>query len=188
MLNSGCHSLRVSAAPGALQWACSPWSSPPALLSGCHREGRISPRVIQQAVAGDSLPPRPFRRSALHSCVCAPLPLCICTHLCVTAWTRVLYMSNSVHRRTNWNQEWRSSKISLGGQPCGLVLSLACSTLAASVQGSRSQVQTHTTHQPCCVGNPHIKWRKIGTDVSSGLIFLKQTKKKNKDWQWGNGC
>ena len=29
----------------------------------------------------------------------------------------------------------------------------------------------------CCGGIPHIKWRKIGTGVSSGLIFLKNKKK-----------
>ena len=33
-------------------------------------------------------------------------------------------------------------------------------------------------HQPCCGGDPHIKWRRTGTDVISGLIFLKQKKKE----------
>ena len=30
------------------------------------------------------------------------------------------------------------------------------------------------------VGIPHIKWRKMGTDVSSGPVFLS---KKEEDWQ-----
>ena len=33
---------------------------------------------------------------------------------------------------------------------------------------------------PCCGSDPHTKWRKMGTDVSSGIIFLKQ---KEEDWQ-----
>ena len=44
-----------------------------------------------------------------------------------------------------------------------------------------SRVQTYTICQwPCCSGDPHTKWRKTGTDVSSGTIFLKQ---KEEDWQ-----
>ena len=34
-----------------------------------------------------------------------------------------------------------------------------------------SQVRTYATHQ-CCDSDPHIHWRKIGTDVTTGLIFL----------------
>ena len=38
-----------------------------------------------------------------------------------------------------------------------------------------SQVWTYTTRwRPCYAGDPHTKYRKIGTGVSSGLIFLKQ--------------
>ena len=36
-------------------------------------------------------------------------------------------------------------------------------------------------HQPCCGGNPHIKERKVGTDVSSGLIFLSKNKTRLKE-------
>ena len=32
-----------------------------------------------------------------------------------------------------------------------------------------SQARTYSTHQPCCGGIPHTKWRKIGADISSGL-------------------
>ena len=32
--------------------------------------------------------------------------------------------------------------------------------------------------QPCCGSDPQIKWRKTGTNVSSGLIFLSKSKKK----------
>ena len=46
---------------------------------------------------------------------------------------------------------------------------------------AQSPVGTYTTGHSCCGGNPHIKWRKIGTDVSSGLIFLKQ--KKEENWE-----
>ena len=40
-----------------------------------------------------------------------------------------------------------------------------------------SQAQTYTTRQPRCGSNPHIKQRKIGTNVSSGPIFLIKKKK-----------
>ena len=30
--------------------------------------------------------------------------------------------------------------------------------------------------KPCCGRVPHIKWRKMDMDVSSGLIFLKKKK------------
>ena len=33
----------------------------------------------------------------------------------------------------------------------------------------------------CCGGTPHMKWRKTGTDVSSGQIFLTKEKKIGKD-------
>ena len=38
-------------------------------------------------------------------------------------------------------------------------------------------MRTCSTHQPCCGGIPHAKWRKLGMYVSSGLIFLTHTKK-----------
>ena len=59
-------------------------------------------------------------------------------------------------------------------------LSLARSTLVAWVHAFGSRVWTYTTRQPHCGGDPHIKWRKTGTDVSSGLIFLSKKKKKKK--------
>ena len=36
---------------------------------------------------------------------------------------------------------------------------------------------------PCCGCIPHTKLRKIGTDVISGAVFLKQKKKGEEDWQ-----
>ena len=59
--------------------------------------------------------------------------------------------------------------------------------MVAWVCGFGSQVQTYTTHQPCCGGDPHIKWRKTGTNISLGLIFLskkkkKERKKRKKSW------
>ena len=40
---------------------------------------------------------------------------------------------------------------------------------------------TYATGQPRCGGDPYIKWRKIGTDVSSGLIFLSRKRKKEQE-------
>ena len=34
--------------------------------------------------------------------------------------------------------------------------------------------------KPCCGGDPRTKWRRIGTDVSSGLLFLKPKEKRGK--------
>ena len=68
-----------------------------------------------------------------------------------------------------------------GGHPVAERLDLAHSALVAWVCKFGSQMQTYTTYQPCCGGNSHIKWRKIGTDVNLGLIFLsKKTKRQTK--------
>ena len=67
------------------------------------------------------------------------------------------------------------------GQPHWYWLSVAHSTLVAQVCSFRYQMWSYTAPQPCCGGsNPQTKQRKIGTDVSSGRIFLKQKKKKKK--------
>ena len=57
-------------------------------------------------------------------------------------------------------------------------LKSVCSTSVAQVLRFGSQAETYSTHQPCCGGVPHTKWRKIGTDVSSGPIFLNNSKIK----------
>ena len=57
-------------------------------------------------------------------------------------------------------------------------LSSEYSALAAQVCGFRFQVQTYTTYQPCCGINLHTKYRKNGTDISLGVIFFKQKKRK----------
>ena len=62
-------------------------------------------------------------------------------------------------------------------------LSFTCCASMAWVCGFGSQVWTYPTCQPCCVGGAYIKWRKTGTDVRSGLIFLKPKKRKS-----GNRC
>ena len=76
-------------------------------------------------------------------------------------------------------------KNTLWGKPCGTVVEFLRSALVP--QGSRVQIpgmDLHTTHQVMLWQHPtYKKWRKIGTDVSSGLIFLKQ-KKEKEDWQW----
>ena len=55
------------------------------------------------------------------------------------------------------------------------------------VRGFKSQVWTYTLLiKPCFGGVPHTKWRKIGTDVSSGTVFL--TKKKRKEKKVRNGA
>ena len=56
-------------------------------------------------------------------------------------------------------------KLQHGGLPGGAVVKFAHSASAA--QGSLVQA---------VVGVPHIKWRKMGTDVSSGPAFLKKIK------------
>ena len=45
---------------------------------------------------------------------------------------------------------------------------------------------TYSTHQSCYGGTPRTKWRKISTDVISGLIFLKQRKKKKNKIETDN--
>ena len=41
-------------------------------------------------------------------------------------------------------------------------------------------MQTYSTHQPCCGVIPRTKYRKTGTDVSSGLIFITKKKKRKR--------
>ena len=70
-------------------------------------------------------------------------------------------------------------KLCPGGQPHGQVVKVLCTLLWVQVCGFGSQVQTYSTHQPCCGGIPHTKQRKTGTDVSSGPLFLTDTQKRN---------
>ena len=73
-----------------------------------------------------------------------------------------------------------SLKTVLRSCPVAWWFSLVCSASAAQVHRFGSGTQIYTTFQPCWGGDPHIKWRMIGTDVSSGLIFLSKKKKKGK--------
>ena len=59
------------------------------------------------------------------------------------------------------------------GWPHGVVVNFRalCFGGPGSQVQIQTQAQTYTTRQPCCGGDPHIKWRKMGTDVRSGLIF-----------------
>ena len=57
------------------------------------------------------------------------------------------------------------------------MLGFSCPGLAGSDPGE----QTYTPlTKPCFGGIPHTKQRRIGRDVSSAAIFLKQ---KEEDWQ-----
>ena len=69
----------------------------------------------------------------------------------------------------------KSKRKIIRGRPMAQWLS---STSAAWVYGFRSQAWTYITCQPCCGGEPHIKWRKTGTDVSLVLIILSKNKKR----------
>ena len=61
-----------------------------------------------------------------------------------------------------------------GAGPVATWLKFCLLCFLVQVQRFKSQIRTYSTHQPCFGGIPHTKWRKAGTDVSSGLIFLKQ--------------
>ena len=64
------------------------------------------------------------------------------------------------------------------GQPGGIMVKFACSTLVA--QGLQVQIpgtDPQTAHQVLLRQQSHIKWKEIGTDVSSVTIFLKQKEK-----------
>ena len=63
-------------------------------------------------------------------------------------------------------------KRDLRGQPCDIVVEFSMFCFVGRVCRFRSCLWTYTTCQPCCGSDPHIKWSKIGTDISSGLIFL----------------
>ena len=65
------------------------------------------------------------------------------------------------------------------GQPQDIVVKFVHSCLVAQgLQVWILGVDLYTIHHAMLCGVPHTKWRKIGTDVSSGTIFL--TKKKVK--------
>ena len=63
------------------------------------------------------------------------------------------------------------------GQPRGIVVKFGCS--ASVAWGSESRAWTYTTHLPRWGSDPQTKQRKMGTGVSSGLIFIKQKQIKN---------
>ena len=72
-------------------------------------------------------------------------------------------------------------KIKTGGRPRGL--EIKCARSAAGGPGSDpGRAPTHRLSDHA-VAASHIKWRKMGTDVSSGSDFL--SKKKEEDW---HGC
>ena len=64
------------------------------------------------------------------------------------------------------------------GWPSGTVVKFAHSTSAAGVHRFGSRVQTwHCLSSNAVVGIPHTKQRKMGTDVSSGPIFLSKKRR-----------
>ena len=68
----------------------------------------------------------------------------------------------------------------LGAGPVAEWLKFYVLPLAAWVYGFRSWVQTYSTCQPCCGGILCTKQKKMGTDVSSGLIFLELKRRKGE--------
>ena len=69
-----------------------------------------------------------------------------------------------------------------GAGPVVYWLSLACPALAAGVHAFKSQAWTYTTCQAMLWRQPTTKWKKTGTNISSGLIH------KQKKGKIGNGC
>ena len=65
------------------------------------------------------------------------------------------------------------------GRPCGAAVKCACSaSQRPGVRQFGSQVRTwHCLASHAVVGVPHIKRRKMGMDVSSGLVFLSEKRR-----------
>ena len=69
-------------------------------------------------------------------------------------------------------------KITLGAGQVAQRLSAHVLLRQPGVRQFGSQVQTwHHLASHAVVGVPHIKWRKMGTDVSSGPIFLSKKRR-----------
>ena len=86
---------------------------------------------------------------------------------------------------TNWTspklRTYIHQKISLGGWPHGQVVKVQCALLWwPRFTGLDPGCRPTPLIKPCCGDIPHTKQRKTGTDVSSGLICLKQKKKKKR--------
>ena len=61
------------------------------------------------------------------------------------------------------------------------MVKVPCSVLVPGVRRFGSTAQTYTLLvMSCCGGIPHTKCREIGTDVSSGPVFLTKNKQTNK--------
>ena len=79
----------------------------------------------------------------------------------------------------------QSKKTRCWGQPGGAAVKFARSTSATCgslvrIPGSDPGCRpTHCSSSHVVAGIPHTKWRKMGTDVSSGPVFLS---KKEEDW------
>ena len=68
----------------------------------------------------------------------------------------------------------------MGASPGAWWLSAHTPLQQPEVHGLRSQAQTYTPLiKPHCGGVPHAKQRRIGPDVRSVTVFLKQ---KEEDW------
>ena len=81
-----------------------------------------------------------------------------------------------------WEKWATHLEICSGGGPSGTVVKGARSASAA--RGSQVPILGRTEHclaSHAVVHVPHIKQRKMGMDVSSGLVFL--SKKTEEDWQ-----
>ena len=68
---------------------------------------------------------------------------------------------------------WFKKLGSCGVWPRGVAVEFTCSASASEIRWFRSQVQTYALLIKLCCGSvPHIKWREMGTGISSGPIFL----------------
>ena len=65
----------------------------------------------------------------------------------------------------------------------GVVVKFVCSALVAWVRGVKSWAHTYAPLIKLYCGSiPHTKYRKMGTDVSTGTIFLKKKRKIGNGW------
>ena len=100
------------------------------------------------------------------------------TGFCVGAplrWDPQVRGSNLVALRPQLSHKNRK----LGGQPGGAAIKFTCSASRwPRVHQFGSRVPTwHLKAHHAVVGVPHIKWRKMGMDVSSGPAFLRKKRR-----------
>ena len=113
-----------------------------------------------------------------HLCLSVYLSIYPSIHLMIHLYHCTLEVENTYSFQTNM---WHLKIDYLGAGPEAWWLDLCTPLQQLGAHRFRSWAQAWHCSSSHAVEAPHIKQRKIGTNVGSGTVFLKQ---REEDWQW----